>query len=95
MKNIATILSVSILSSAVGAGIGLLYAPEKGEKTRKKLKNRFSGEKRNAEKKLVRIQKSAESTFENVKNSYNKKIGQAADASKKVVSQLQKTVMAN
>ncbi len=37
MKNSGKIISVAILSAAAGVAAGLLNAPEKGEKTRKKL----------------------------------------------------------
>ncbi len=38
MANTGSTLLALVTGAAIGAGIGLLYAPDKGEKTRKKLK---------------------------------------------------------
>ena len=39
MANTGSTLLALITGAAIGAGVGLLYAPDSGEKTRKKLKD--------------------------------------------------------
>ncbi len=38
MANTGSTLLALVTGAAIGAGVGLLYAPDKGEKTRKKLR---------------------------------------------------------
>lgn len=39
-KNSGNLLLALLTGAAIGAGVGILYAPDKGEKTRKKIKNK-------------------------------------------------------
>ncbi|GGE13200.1 YtxH domain-containing protein [Psychroflexus salis] len=75
-NNTGNTLIALITGAAVGAGLGLLYAPQSGEKTRKQLKKEAKNAKRSLEGKyeeaysqLGEFAESAKSKFENQLNS--------------------------
>lgn len=41
MKNSTKVVAAALIGMAVGAGLALLLAPESGEETREKIKNKF------------------------------------------------------
>ena len=71
MANTGNTLLALLTGAAIGAGVGLLYAPDKGEKTRKKLKKNADKAKKEFSKKVkettddLSVQaKKAKATFE-------------------------------
>ena len=71
MANTGNTLLELLTGAAIGAGVGLLYAPDKGEKTRKKLKKNADKAKKEFSKKVkettddLSVQaKKAKATFE-------------------------------
>ena len=71
MANTGKTLLALLTGAAIGAGVGLLYAPDKGEKTRKKLKKNADKAKKEFSKKVkettddLSVQaKKAKATFE-------------------------------
>ena len=71
MANTGNTLLALLTGAAIGAGVGLLYAPDKGEKTRKKLKKNEDKAKKEFSKKVkettddLSVQaKKAKATFE-------------------------------
>jgi gas vesicle protein len=71
MANTGNTLLALLTGAAIGAGVGILYAPDKGEKTRKKLKKNADKAKKEFSKKVkettddLSVQaKKAKATFE-------------------------------
>ena len=80
MANTGNTLLALLTGAAIGAGVGLLYAPDKGEKTRKKLKKNADKAKKEFSKKVkettddLSVQaKKAKATFEERLNSASHK----------------------
>jgi len=51
-NNTGSVLTALLTGAVVGAGIGILYAPDKGKKTRKKIKKSAGAKKVEFEEKL-------------------------------------------
>lgn len=61
MKNNVKLLAGLVTGAAVGTALGLLFAPEKGATTRRKLVN-------SAERFADNMKETAENAFENIKS---------------------------
>lgn len=70
-----TFLAGALLGGLVGAGIGLLFAPAKGEETRKKLQKASSDAMKNAEFKFRELKKEHVEPFLNKAEKEVKRIG--------------------
>lgn len=62
MENNKTILAL-IAGAAIGAGLGILLAPDKGSKTREKLKNGFDDLKEDVNNKLADYEEDIRAKF--------------------------------
>lgn len=51
-NNTGNTIAAVLVGAAIGAGIGILFAPDKGSKTREKLKDGFDDAKHNLQDKL-------------------------------------------
>ena len=65
MANTGNTLLALLTGAAIGAGVGLLYAPDKGEKTRKKLR-------KNADKAKKQLSKKVDETTSQLSDQANK-----------------------
>jgi len=57
-----------LVGVAIGAGLGMLFAPEEGSKTRKKIKERFDKEKDELKRKFEAVSSGLLSTLETSQN---------------------------
>lgn len=64
-----TVLAV-LAGVAVGAGLGILFAPDEGKKTRKKIKKTFDESKEDLEDKIDELKKQVRSAVEKKKHDF-------------------------
>jgi gas vesicle protein len=63
-KNNGNTIAAILVGAAIGAGVGILFAPDKGSKTREKLKEGFDDAKLNLQDKLQDVSQSIKSQIE-------------------------------
>lgn len=66
----STLVAV-IAGAVVGAGLGVLFAPEEGRKTRKKIQKTFDSSKEDFEEKIDDLKKQVKSVIERKKNDFD------------------------
>ncbi|MHC5310725.1 YtxH domain-containing protein [Myroides sp. LJL116] len=65
----STLIAV-IAGAVVGAGLGVLFAPEEGRKTRRKIQKSFDSSKEEFEDKIDELKKQVRSVVERKKNDF-------------------------
>ena len=83
MSNTSGNSLLALLTGAlIGAGIGILYAPDKGSKTREKIKYRFQDAKDDLKTKLDEVSKQLKSKLnnskDNLEDSFEEMVSQAS-----------------
>lgn len=82
-----------LAGAAIGAGIGILFAPDKGSKTRKKLKEGFDDAKYNIQDKLLTVSKKIknkiESAADDIEGNYENIISSLSYKTEDVISFLE------
>jgi gas vesicle protein len=68
MSNNTNSVLALLLGAAVGAGVGILFAPDKGSKTREKIKDGFDDEKDNLKHKFEDVTHQLRKKFEGSKH---------------------------
>ena len=88
MSNSIKLFSAFVLGTAAGFAAGILMAPEKGEKTRKKLlaeMNKVSQD----------VAKQADKQMAKIKDGYNKKVEELSKEGKSLMETAKKAVSVN
>jgi gas vesicle protein len=83
-----------LLGAAIGAGVGILFAPEKGSKTREKIKDGFDDAKDNLKHKFEDVTHQLRNKFagskQNLEESYEDLISNMSHKTEDVISFLEK-----
>ena len=83
-----------LLGAAIGAGVGILFAPEKGSKTREKIKDGFDDAKDNLKHKFEDVSHQLRNKFvgskQNLEESYEDLISNMSHKTEDVISFLEK-----
>lgn len=91
--NGGTVLAL-LAGAAIGAGIGLLFAPEKGEKTRGKIKNTYDSQKNELMDKFGELSDTVKSKFNKTKvdleKGFDDLVNNADDKSEEVIAKLER-----
>lgn len=74
MANTGNTLLALITGAAIGAGVGLLYAPDKGEKTRKKISKEAKKAKSRLDKQVSETSKHLSESAKSAKHSFESKL---------------------
>lgn len=72
MSNNTNSVLALLLGAAIGAGVGILFAPDKGSKTREKIKDGFDDAKDNLKHKFEDVTHQLRKKFEGSKNDFEK-----------------------
>lgn len=91
--NTGEVLLSIVAGAAIGIGVGILIAPDKGSKTRKKIKNKFNSTKEGAEEKIEELmaylgQKSKDVTS-NIDEAMDEAISQDGAKKEELISYLE------
>lgn len=88
-----TLLAV-LSGAAIGAVIGILFAPDKGTKTREKIKDGFEDAKKDLKHKFENVSEELKSKFSNTKNdfegSYDEMVSNMSHKTEDVITFLEK-----
>jgi gas vesicle protein len=91
--NGGTILAL-LAGVAIGAGLGILFAPDKGEKTRGKIKDKYDGQKNDLMEKFSELSATFKSEFNKAKVDLEKGFDDLAhnadDKSEEVIAKLER-----
>jgi gas vesicle protein len=91
--NGGTILAL-LAGVAIGAGLGILFAPDKGEKTRGKIKDKYDGQKNDLMEKFSELSATVKSEFNKAKVDLEKGFDDLAhnadDKSEEVIAKLER-----
>ena len=81
-----------IWGSAIGAAVGLLFAPERGEVTRTQLQERLTQWQNMAQAQLGNVRGNASNVIESGRQAVNSTLGQAQNATNKTADKAQQQV---
>jgi gas vesicle protein len=91
--NGGTVLAL-LAGAAIGAGLGILFAPEKGEKTRGKIKDKYEGQKNDLMDKFGELSNTVKSKFDKTKvdleKGFDDLVNNADDKSEEVIAKLER-----
>lgn len=79
-SNTGKTLLALLTGAAIGAGIGILFAPDKGTKTRKKIKHNVDETSQEISKRLTRAQNELSKTADKKKREFDKTLDDAVSA---------------
>ncbi len=77
MSNKGKALLTLLAGAAIGAGLGILYAPEKGTKTRKKIKHKVDDASHDMAERLSHAKDEMAKTVEQKKHDFDRKLDEA------------------
>lgn len=80
MANTGTTLLALLTGAAIGAGVGLLYAPDKGEVTRKKLQKNADKAKKEFSKKIDETTSQLSSQATKAKHTFEEKLNETLNS---------------
>ena len=91
--NGGTILAL-LAGAAIGAGLGILFAPDKGERTREKIKDKYDGQKNDLLEKFGELSDTVKSKFNKAKvdleKGFDDLVNNADDNSDEVIAKLER-----
>ncbi|WP_026977281.1 YtxH domain-containing protein [Flavobacterium tegetincola] len=91
--NGGTVLAL-LAGAAIGAGLGILFAPEKGEKTRGKIKDKYDGQKNDLMEKFGELSETVKTKFAKTKvdleKGFDDLVDNADEKSEEVIAKLEK-----
>ena len=83
-----------LAGAAIGAGLGILFAPDKGEKTREKIKDTYDGKKNDLMEKFSELSETVKSKFAKTKvdleKGFDDLVHSADDRSEEVIARLER-----
>ena len=83
-----------LAGAAIGVGLGILFAPEKGEKTRGKIKDKYEGQKNDLMDKFGELTESVKSKFAKTKmdleKGFDDLIDNTDDKAEEVIAKLER-----
>ena len=93
-KNTGNTLLAVLSGAAIGAVAGILFAPDKGTKTREKIKDGFEDAKKDLKHKFENVSEELKSKFSNTKNdfegSYDEMVSNMSHKTEDVITFLEK-----
>lgn len=76
-NNTGNVLLALVTGAAIGAGIGILYAPDEGKKTRKKIKTKVNDAKHDLTERLTHAKDELTKTADEKKEHFEHKLEEA------------------
>jgi gas vesicle protein len=93
MSNNTNSVLALLLGAAIGAGVGILFAPDKGSKTREKIKDGFDDAKDNLKHKFEdvthQLRKKFEGSKHNMEETYEEMVSNMSHKTEDVISFLE------
>jgi len=93
-NNTGNTLLALLAGAAVGAGIGILFAPDKGSKTRKKIRDGFEHEKENLKERFHEASENLKAKFSrakgNLESEFDQLLAQTDSKKEEVIEALER-----